>query len=56
MGEKIDCFKNWWFQGGGSQLTQEGKKLVRKYESFEKEANKKVKQLFHDIFLTEKKW
>lgn len=50
MGEKIGGF-----QGGGSQLTQEGKKLVRKYESFEKEANKKVKQLFHDIFLTEKK-
>ncbi len=40
-------------QGGGSRLTQEGKKLVKKYENFEKEANQKVKQLFNDIFLKE---
>ncbi|GMA07323.1 molybdenum transporter [Tetragenococcus halophilus subsp. flandriensis] len=54
-GKKLIVSKIGGLQGGGSQLTQEGKKLVKKYESFEKEANQKVKQLFNEIFLTEKK-
>ncbi|WP_425448196.1 winged helix-turn-helix domain-containing protein [Dethiothermospora halolimnae] len=36
--------------GGSSLLTEEARKLIKKYEAFEKEAQEKIKDLYHEIF------
>lgn len=36
--------------GGGSQVTEEGKDLIEKYEQYRKECKEANKRIYHDIF------